>query len=84
VTCQIDFVYNGLETLEGEPVTVTAVRNWLGLYVLILVACLGGYCFHPMTVPEESTKIERTSPAAVVKVQTIWGRKQTVSIRSGW
>lgn len=25
--------------------TATAVRNWLGLYVLILVACLGGYCF---------------------------------------
>lgn len=29
----------------GATMTAAAIRNWLGLYVLILVAFLGGYCF---------------------------------------
>ena len=78
MTCQIDFVYNGLETLEGEPVTAAAVRNWLGLYVLILVACLGGYCFLapdwllPLESSDRIAAFEIILPLLIAQVSAVY------------
>jgi hypothetical protein len=52
-------------TSQGDLVTATAIRNWLGLYVLILVACLAGYCF---LAPDWLLPLENSDRTSVFEI----------------